>query len=121
MDVSGLLDVGGGTTVRVAPVELTESIGKVCRRLQAGPGRSGCPRLNSTALFPEVPAWFRKPGFGIAISHQKVGCSSDQVAVERLDNLDLVELLEVAPENPEDQSGFVLLYRQFRLIVRVPR
>ena len=69
--------------------------------------------VDAAALFPEVPRLLgagARCGRGTRASTRRD--LNDQAAVQRLDELDIAEGLEVPAECPEHQRGLVLLDRQ---------
>ena len=72
-----------------------------------------------TALERGVEGWVRNRRDG-SVEALFSGLD-DEVAIERLDELDVVESLEMLPQGPEDQGGFIFLDRERLVPLDDPR
>src|SRR4051794_14750180 len=97
--------------IELGNIKLAEKAREVRGGAETADYRRTGERVNSPAIFPQIPCRLWKAGFRIPKSEKKIARATYQLAVQGTDQVEVAETIIMFPKRPQDQRSFILLNR----------
>src|SRR5690348_9333639 len=113
--VGRILNFLSDSGIALRAIMLSECRRELGRGHQSAVDRRECIGVDTSPLFPQIPGWLWQSGGLIAKGTHEVGGGRYQWAIERPDELDLMEKAVMLPERIDHQRRLIFLNGQGKI------